>query len=159
MPTRVRPSRSAPEASLAEVAVRLLARREHSRRELRIKLEARGFDPTAILPALDELERQGLLSEARFVESYVRSRCEKGFGPLRIAAELRERGVSDTLIDRHLDPGDPRWLSRARAAHARRYPGGATGDRKERARRVRFLAGRGFSTTLALAAVEEDPEA
>ena len=155
----MRPNRSAPEASPAEVAVRLLARREHSRRELRLKLEARGFDAAAITPALDELERQGLLSEARFVESYVRSRREKGFGPLRIGAELREKGVSGALIDRHLDPDDPEWLSRARALHARRYPEGVTGDRKELARRLRFLTGRGFSTGVAWAAMGHDCEA
>ena len=76
----------------------LLARREHSTRELRDKLLVRGFEEDEITPALQLLSQEGLLSDERFTESFIHWRIGRGSGPLKIRAELRQRGVADEII-------------------------------------------------------------
>ncbi|HVJ31411.1 MAG TPA: regulatory protein RecX, partial [Gammaproteobacteria bacterium] len=76
------------EPACTRTALELLARREHSRRELTRKLAARGFSDDVVSPVLDKLERTGALADARFTDSFVRSRIGKGQGPQRIRAEL-----------------------------------------------------------------------
>lgn len=142
-----------------EQAIRLLARREHSRRELARKLAQRGHAREAIEAALDALAAENLQSDARFAEAYVRSRLERGQGPLRIEAELGERGVAPALYRPLLEAAEEAWLERCREAHARRFDGPPQ-DRRERARQTRFLAGRGFTAaqirrTLELAGAAE----
>ncbi|PWG60962.1 RecX family transcriptional regulator [Spiribacter halobius] len=126
--------------------MRLLARREHSRRELARKLGQRGHPAPVIGRALDELAAENLQSDARFAEAYVRSRLERGYGPVRIEAELGERGVDAALVRPLLEADDDEWIERCREAHARRF-GHAPGDLRERARQTRFLANRGFSAS------------
>ncbi len=126
-----------------EAAVRLLAVREHSRKELVRKL-ARRHDSEAVAQALDRLADEGLLSDARFAEEYVRSRMEKGFGPLRIRAELRERGVDEPLIEAVLEPSGAHWRQRLVELARRKFGDQPPADRRDLGRRARFLAGRGF---------------
>ena len=127
-----------------ETAIRLLARREHSRRELAAKLVARGFGDAVVAEVLDALEAEGLLSDARFVESYLHSRREKGYGPLRRRAELRERGVDEALIEAGLAALDADWASLCERAWRKRFGGQPPRDLRERARQQRFLCQRGF---------------
>ena len=126
-----------------EAAVRLLAAREHSRLELERKL-ARRHAPRTVAGVLDRLVEEGLQSDARFAEEYVRSRVERGFGPLRIRAELRERGVSDDLIEAALASFDDSWHHHLAAVACRKYGDAPPADRRDLARRARFLASRGF---------------
>ncbi len=128
-----------------ETAIRLLARREHSRRELAAKLVARGFGDAAVAEVLDALEAEGLLSDARFVESYLHSRREKGYGPLRLRAELRERGVDEALIESGLAALDAEWTSICERAWRKRFGGRRPRGFGERARQQRFLYQRGFA--------------
>ena len=72
----------------------LLARREHSRLELSRKLLKRGFERPVVDQVLAYLTADGSLSEQRFQADYVNARINRGFGPLRISAELRDRGVA-----------------------------------------------------------------
>jgi len=129
-------------------ALALLARREHSRRELARKLAARGHDPADIGRALDELGTSGLLSDARMAELYVAERLAKGFGPLRVRQELRERGLADELADPLLDLPAHDWFARMAQVAAKKYGPNPPSDPKERARRARFLEYRGFSADL-----------
>ncbi len=138
------PSRRRPRPEIRDQALSLLARREHSRAELRGKLRRSGYDSTAVDRLLDVLEAEGLLSHARYAQSYVRARVERGYGPRRIAFELRERGVEHTLIDEALAEYEGEWLARARAQYERRFGAAGAADFRERARRVRFLEQRGF---------------
>ena len=131
--------------SVREAAMDLLARREHATRELRDKLLAKGFDADAIDPALEALSREGLLSDERFVEAFVHGRIERGQGPVRIRAELRQRGVSDEAIDAWLDARDPAWLERAEAVRRRKFGAERPTDHRELARQSRFLQYRGFT--------------
>jgi regulatory protein len=137
-------------------ALELLTRREHSRRELTRKLEARGFPADVILHALDELERTGALADARFTDSFVRSRVAKGQGPQRIRAELAQRGIADDEVDGVLRAADVDWLATIRAVRSKRFGPELPRDYAERARQARFLQYRGFNAAQIRAALEFD---
>ena len=124
----------------------LLARREHTRWELRRKLEVRGLASEMIDPVLDKLASEGLQSDARFAESYVAHRAERGYGPVRVAEELKVRGVESALIREYVRQADPEWGRRMRAVRTKRFGAGWPKDARERARQSRFLYSRGFTS-------------
>jgi len=154
--------RSKPDAGEADgpactrAALELLARREHSRRELTRKLAAREFPDDVIGPVLDELERWGALADVRFTDSFVRSRIAKGQGPQRIRAELGQRGIADEEADEGLKAADVDWLATIRAVRAKRFGPELPRDYAERARQARFLQYRGFDSAQIRAALEFD---
>ena len=126
-----------------EQALRWLARREYARAELQRRLRAKGHQADHIDTALQRLQDNGLQSDERFTESFIRSRRQRGYGPLRIRAELHERGVDKLMISDMLDPDDDQWHHQATDALLKRFPEPPT-DIRERARRERFLRYRGF---------------
>jgi regulatory protein len=128
-----------------QAALRLLARREHSCFELRRKLQARDCTAESIEPVLQKLVEQNLLSDARFTEVYIRSRIAKGYGPVRIAAELTQRGIDEELIAEYLDPRAEDWLQQAHAVRQKRFGKKVSKDFAERAREMHFLQYRGFT--------------
>ena len=146
------------EPACKRAALELLARREHSRRELTRKLAARGFPDEVLSPALDELEQSGALADARFTDSFVRSRIAKGQGPQRIRAELAQRGIADAAADNGLRAADVDWLVRIRAVRAKRFGAQLPRDYAERARQARFLQYRGFDSAQIRAALEFDAD-
>lgn len=131
-----------------DLAVRLLARREHSAAEIRRKLSRRSRDAAEIDTVISELVRDGLLSDARFTEAYVRSSIGRGHGPVKIRASLRQRGVFEALIDEVLTHTDEFWLARAQAATSTRFGEEAPNSRQEWGRRARFLSARGFPSDI-----------
>jgi regulatory protein len=133
-----------PAAEVVDRARRLLASREHSRLELTHKLRARGFGGTEIAQALDRLVAEGALDESRLAEQYIAERAAKGFGPLRIRAELLAKGLSDSLIDPHLDTMRDDWGAYMAEIYDRRFGSEPPPDHAEYARRGRFLEQRGF---------------
>ncbi len=134
-----------PLSAVRDTATRLLARREHSVLELRHKLRSRGYDKAVIDQALEQLQEERLLSNERFVEAYVYSRREKGFGPLRIQMELRERGISEQLITCSVEPGDANWAELMNRVRKKRFGSALPADYQEQARQARFLQYRGFA--------------
>jgi regulatory protein len=137
--------------SLKARALSLLAQREHSRHELRRKLlrRSRGGDdgdsgavaPDDVDRLLDALEQQGWLSDARFAAVRTQARAAR-LGHRRIRDELARHGIElDADTDASLRASE---LERARAVWARKY-GQPPADMAERARQMRFLAGRGFA--------------
>lgn len=140
---------------IRERCLSLLARREHSRRELLRKLKQRGYDADAVIAAVfDDLEAQGLLSESRFTESFVRGRIESGHGPLKIRAALQERGIGSVMASEALDDDKSVWRERCRHAWDKRF-GTPPIDHRDRARQTRFLAGRGFDSNDIRAVLEQ----
>ena len=127
-------------------ALRLLARREHSRRELELKLVAREFDRSLIEPLLADLVASGYLSDERFAEQFSRSRVGRGQGPNRIRAELRERGVSDEFIEFAIAELDVSWADLACEVRVSKFGAEAPTDHTSRAKQSRFLNSRGFSS-------------
>ena len=140
-------------------ALRLLASREHSRWELERKLLARGYEAAVLAGVLDALTETGLLSDERMAEAYVAGRLRKGFGPLRLRQELRERGLDDDLIGPCLDRSTSDWLELMTRVAARKFGPGRVTDRKELARRARFLEYRGFPPDLVGRYLRDGPEA
>lgn len=144
------------EPACLRAAVALLARREHSRQELTRKLATRGFPPDVIAAALATLERTGVLVEARFTESFIRSRVGKGQGPARIRAELAQRGIADA--DDQLREAEVDWVESVRAVRRKRFGPEPPRDYRERARQARFLEYRGFDHAQIRAALELDAD-
>jgi regulatory protein len=127
-------------------ALRLLARREHSEFELRHKLIGRHFSDSIVESVVMQLVDEGLLSDQRFAEVYARSRFERGYGPLRIRAELRERGVSGDLAEQMLAGLSQCWVESAGRQRSKRFGRHFPNDYRERTKQMRFLQQRGFSS-------------
>jgi len=136
------------EHSAREVALGLLARREHSALELRQKLRQRGYSEDVIAPLLEDLVAQDWLSDLRFAEGFLRSRIDKGHGPLRIRADLAQKGVAPALIDLAMESEAVDWMDVARARIRKRFKAGPV-DARERARRYRHLYAQGFPADIA----------
>ncbi|WP_054113809.1 regulatory protein RecX [Marinagarivorans algicola] len=138
--------------------IELLARREHGRSELQTKLQQKltahkrlkgemaGPVNVAMTQVLDKLECYDYLNDERFVQAYVNSRINKGYGINRIQQELKQKGLADQLIDRHLSARDDgpledsmiyrTWYKKFRILAK---------EPKDRAKQQRFLLYRGFS--------------
>ena len=150
-------------------AMNLLARREHTRRELFQKLKTRlkveavpgasesddvndaaavSEKPDALInQVLDQLESDGLLSEARFIESYVTARKNKGYGPLYIRHQLKSRDVAEAGAHFVADVDNAQWLDALLLFIGKRlsfalFPQRATQDYM---RLQRFVLSRGYS--------------
>lgn len=126
-----------------EQALRLLARREHSRWELRRKLASRGHDAGVLEAAIAELAQAGLQSDARFAESYVRSAIARGQGPVKMRANLRARGIDAQGADEALSGGFD-WSRLAHLARVKRFGEQLPRGRAAWAQQARFLTGRGY---------------
>jgi regulatory protein len=136
--------------TILQRAVAALSRREHSRAELARKLRrfASADDPAEVDRVLDGLQSGGLLSEERFVASFVRTRAAR-FGSARIAQEMKQHRVGGELARDSLAGLKASELERATALWQRRF-GAAPASPEERHRQMRFLAARGFSTDVVL---------
>ena len=127
-------------------AVSLLARREHSSRELRDKLRARSFSAEAVEAALATLRQKNLQSDQRFAEACARSLMDRGYGSLRVAGELRERGVSGDIAQEFESLAREGEFERACEVLRRK-----TGTRQQQ---LRFLNQRGYPGEVARRAVD-----
>jgi regulatory protein len=141
---------------LRERALRLLARREHSRAELARKLENAGFARHDITPLLDAFEAKTWLSDRRFAESWVADHRARA-GSVKLAYELRQRGVSDCIIEAVLADNRDSELDRARAVWQRKF-GSPPADAAEKAKQMRFLQGRGFSSPVIRQTLASTPD-
>jgi regulatory protein len=125
-------------------ALGLLARREHSRRELKQKLDRGGYAKEEAADALDRLGDQHYQDDSRFAEVLIRTRSAQGYGPMRLRVELKSHGLSDAQIRDLIDDAGVDWAESAGAQLRRRYGSKGTTDPAERAKRAQFLLRRGF---------------
>jgi regulatory protein len=140
--------------SLREKALGYLARREHSYQELKQKLRAHlplteddaEIDLEAHYEAVDELledfKKRGWLSEERFTEQLVHARQRK-FGSMKIAHELRNKGIDEHLVETAIEAVKDNDYSNALAIWRKKYHA-APANRDEWAKQARFLQSRGF---------------
>ena len=135
-------------------AIRLLSRREHSGKELRRKLLERGFDSLTIDNALVSLKDENLQSDDRFTECYIRSKWNKGIGPLRLRRELCEHDIDDEMIDSYLPEYE--WRQLAVEVRQKRFGLRLPDSFEERAKQMRFLQYRGFSSEQISGAMKSD---
>ena len=141
------------DAELRTRALRLLARREHSRAELRRKLSSHVEESVDLEALLDDFTSRGWLSEKRFVEQTVRAKARK-FGPLKIAHHLREKGIDEAGVAAGLAQAGSGEGEALAAAWRSRF-GRPPIDAAQKARQVRFLQGRGFRLETILAFLRE----
>ncbi len=139
---------------LREAALRILALREHSAAELTRKLLSKGFAQSDIERLVEELQSRDWLDETRFTESFVRSRVQQGYGPLRIRQDLRQRGVAESTQALALESYADLWLEAACKARHKRFGEAPPTDIKNRAKQARFLTYRGFTSEQIRAAFE-----
>jgi regulatory protein len=95
---------------------------------------------------LDKLASEGLQSDARFTESFVHHRVNKGQGPIRIEQELHLRGVDPEIIDACLHSGSIDWQTLAAEVRAKKFGADIPGDFQSKAKQARFLYSRGFGS-------------
>ena len=131
------------QSAIRDTALGLLGRREHSRLELHHKLTRRGFDSAAVMGVLEQLMTEGWLDEQRYAEVYASTRADKGYGPLRIQRELRERGIEDSIIDSVLRSLDDFWQPKLNQLCQRRFQ--SPKNLADKAKQQRFLRQRGFT--------------
>jgi regulatory protein len=133
-----------PGLSLKGRALRYLAAREHSRRELERKLQPHEEAPGDIARVLDDLEAKGFISQARVAESVVHRRADR-LGAARVKQELQALGLDADLVAETVGALRATEPARAREVWRRKFGGEAPSEPGERARQMRFLAARGFS--------------
>ncbi|MDP3584812.1 MAG: recombination regulator RecX [Thiobacillus sp.] len=143
MKSRPEPGAEPSAADLRARALALLARREHSRAELTRKLERAGFAREDIAALLDEFETKNWLSDRRFAESYVADHRARA-GSIKLAYDLRHRGVADDVIEAVLGENRDSELERAREVWKKKFKS-APADAAEKAKQMRFLQSRGFT--------------
>ncbi len=146
-----------PTRTIRVAAMDYLSRREHATHELFQKLLAKEeYEADDISEALLRLAEQDLLSDERFTEAFVNQRINRGSGPLKIRAELRQKGVSDAMIETFLNEHNGLWQKSALAVRIKKYGPERPSDLKETARQTRFLQSRGFSSEQTRYAMSHD---
>jgi len=135
-------------------AVDLLSRREHSAKELANKLSVKGFSFDDIAPVIEYLQGKNYQSDERFSDSVLRSRMAKGYGWRYIQNELSQKGVSSSVIGDVLKNHQIDWYLQAELAYNKRFGETEFKDQKDKAKRIRFLQYRGFSTDEIMAAMK-----
>lgn len=126
------------------VCLRLLARREHSRRELLDKLALRGFNRDEAEPVITEMAERDWQNDERYTECYVRQRIQSGYGPVRIRYELQQRGISDADLDAQAEQRGG-WQNLLLDVYSGKYGDEKSLAQNEWLKRSRFLQQRGFS--------------
>lgn len=134
---------SGPPLSLTGRALRLLSGREHSRAELQRKLAPHEETPGELAAVLDKLAAKDLQSDQRAVDSLVHRRSAK-LGTQRLRQEMQSKGMDPQAVAQAV--ALLRTSEQARALEVwRKKFGSPAATPAERAKQVRFLAGRGFS--------------
>lgn len=124
--------------ALYTFALGYLARREHSTQELISKLKTKTDQPELIPEIIAELTQKNYLSDVRFAESYSRMRAARGYGKLRIQAELKERGVLQDFSQINIKTD-------IKKTREKKFGAVLPIDIKEKSKQARYLQYKGFS--------------
>src|SRR5690348_9229862 len=141
-----------------ERGLSMLARREHSQRELRARLEQGGYDEAEAAEAIRRLGERNYQDDERFGEMLMRARIAHGYGPARIRAELRSHGLNQAAIDALIASAETDWNELAHAQLRKKYGGKPATDHAERGKRAQFLLRRGFAAATVRAATHAEVE-
>ena len=127
------------ESKCYSASMKMLMRREHSKLELFQKLQIKGFDIDVINNSISKLVKQNYQSDERFAEDFILMRFNQGKGPVKIASELKMRGINTfdlSLFD---------WFKLAKEIRQKKFGNQSTLNYKEIAKQKRFLQSRGFN--------------
>jgi len=114
-------------------------RREHSKLELFKKLQLKGYDDDVINSSISKLVEQNYQSDDRFAEDFIQMRFNQGKGPVKIALELKMRGINT------FDLSTFDWFQLAKEIRKKKFGDVSSLDYKETAKQKRFLQSRGFN--------------
>lgn len=143
-----------PHARARSRALRVLARREISRRDLRARLLRAGYDADLTCRVLDELEAGGLLDDRRFCLLYLRSQAGSRPRSWRLLIrDAAEKGVSREIIGSVMAELEADTTEGDLAVAAARKK--ARASRGDPDALSRALAARGFTRSVAEQAVRE----
>lgn len=132
-------------ASLDNVVIKLLAFREHSRLEIKRKLLAKGFMAEEIDKTIACLIENNIQSDDRFADHYVNMRKNRGFGPLRIEYELKEKGIEEPLIQKYLYSNKIDWHQLARNCRQKKFGFSIPENFTDQTKQKKYLQYKGFS--------------
>ena len=119
-----------------------LARREHTGKEIFSKLKNRVESVEILKAEIDKLEEEGLIDNKRFAEQYIYSRSLRGYGPLRIEQELKQRGVNENISQPLMNDLD--WTNFAIKVLEKKTAGIFPDETKQILKIKKFLNYRGF---------------
>lgn len=139
-------------------ALGLLVRREHSRKELTRKLQARGIETEAAVAAVATLSEAGWQDDTRFAENLVRIRANTGYGPIHIRAELGTHGLDSEQIALAMDTFEGDWAENACDLVCRRFGEAGPQELPQRRKAADLLARRGFDGDTIRRATRYDPD-
>jgi regulatory protein len=147
-------------AAVQTALATLLARRDYAIAEAEAWLIQRGAPSGLAAAAVADFVARGYLNDSRYAEKYLSYAARSGHGPVRIARELRERGISSEAIARAMGQG-PDWRVLCEELRQRRFGPDAPASWAEKGRQARFLQYRGFSSDhmrLAVRPMPDDPD-
>lgn len=133
-----------PRASAYQKALALLARREHSVRELTFKLLHKDYPQHEVDEALLKLQQANYLNESRFIGCIIRARISQGAGPLKILNELQSHDIAQNLIESHEEWQEIDWPKLALHVKIKRFGPDVAIEAKQKAKQIQFLQRRGF---------------
>ena len=125
-------------------ALDLLSRREHSQKEIKLKLQKKFKNSEEIYEVIEKLVANNIINDTRFTEHYINSRKRRGFGSKKISYELLSKGINESIIDEVLRNMDD-WNELAKKEFNKKYKDGPSDDFKIRSKQKNFLLNRGFS--------------
>ena len=140
---------------IRRVAMNMLARREYSSMELKGRLWQKFENSETVTLVVDRLKDESLQSDARYIESFVRSRIARGQGLRKIEAELLKNGIEEGLLRAICSDMKIDWNDLAKRVVSRKLKNGMPRNQIERSKIIRFLQYRGFTLGEAMKALEE----
>ncbi|WP_306519780.1 regulatory protein RecX [Rheinheimera sp.] len=132
-------------AELKKIAIDLLSRRDHSRQELAQKLKQKGGLDDDIQQLLDWCCAENYQSDERYAALLVRSKINKGYGPLYLSQAAREQGINKELLTRTIETLEIDWFELALAQYQKKYQGKPVEDFQDKQKRMGYLQRRGFN--------------
>ena len=154
------PSPAAPVPTFSRLldrAMRILSQRDHSRDELKRKLQLSGqraayLNQQENVPIPDELlekvldwcQENGWLNDQRFTERFIQSRTRKGYGPQRVRMELQQKGIDREAINQALAETEVDWTRCAADVARRKFCEPLPQSWEEKRKVQRFLMSKGF---------------
>lgn len=139
------------ESDLYQYALFMLSRRDYGKAELFARMKRRMYekndgiiDETLIERVLERLNEQHFLDDNRVVALLLQGYIRKGYGPLRIKQEMRQKGFPQTLVDQHFANIDVDWFEKAAEVRSKKFGDDLPDDFKEKSKQIRYLQYRGF---------------
>lgn len=124
--------------SAFERAVGYLSIAPRAKKEIYKYLLDKGYDKSIIMQTIDKLVAYHYIDDYLYAQTYIRSKSKK-YGSFRISAELKQKGIAQSVIDELLDDAPEDNITDIASKYIKSHKSA------DRQKLKRFLAGRGFS--------------